>query len=468
MGQQNLVLRRIARYSARLSMLPASSSEILNHAGGSKAQVIEDGKPALRGGLSKCLPLCWVCVILFLFILEPLPGGTPSTSDGAPVNTSSQIKSALPFVVIPLTKWSPTRPKAEAATGVITLVLMIALPCGTAAGLRIFFKKTKALGRPPGWGRLAIGNALVLVFLLSVMHLAGDTVFRFFVDTTDSLGFTKICERWVARHWRTNTAGCRDNIEYAPWIQPGKRRLTFVGDSFTAGHGIKDVEARFANRLRAAHPDWEVHVLANVGLDTGAEINVLKKAFFRGYQLDEVVLVYCLNDVGDLLLAPGEPLEHRLPSVEQIGPWFTRGSYFLDLYYNRYKAAQNPYVKDYFSFVKDGYRGRYWEAQKARLKEFRHLVQSHGGHLSVVTFPFLHALGPHYDYLFVHEELSRVWKELNVPQLDLLPVYAGLSPREVTVNAHDAHPNERAHRLAADAIDLSLWPVFTNHVRGGE
>ncbi len=356
------------------------------------------------------------------------------------------------------------RPPPETTTEVLTLILFLAVPALTVVALRDFFKKTKASVRPVGWVRLVIGNALVLLFLLSTSVLLGEIWFRFFVDTTDSLGFTKISERWVSRHWRPNAAGPRDNIEYAPRIQIGKRRLTFVGDSFTAGHGIKDVEARFANRLRAQHPSWEIHLLANVGFDTQAESKLINKALFKGYELDEVVLVYCLNDVCDLLMAPGQPFEGKLPAVERTGPWFTRGSFLLDLWYNRYQAAQNPFVKDYFSFVKAGYRGEYWEAQKTRLKELRDQVHAHGGRLSVVTFPFLHALGPNYEYGFVHDELSSLWRELGVPHLDLLPIYEDLSSSALTVNAHDAHPNELASRIAADEINRVLWPVFTNRV----
>ncbi|MEI6784577.1 MAG: hypothetical protein WCQ21_27100 [Verrucomicrobiota bacterium] len=40
-----------------------------------------------------------------------------------------------------------------------------------------------------------------------------------------------------------------------------------------------------------------------------------------------------------------------------------------------------------------------------------------------------------------------------MPQLDLLPVYAGLPPGQLTVNHYDAHPNEGANKLAAEAID---------------
>ena len=362
------------------------------------------------------------------------------------------------------TKWHPTRPPSEAWIDNLTLALFMGVPCVTALAVRIFFKRTRS-SNPVGWGRLVLGNTLLLLFFFSTLLLLAEIRFRFFMDTTDSLGFTKISERWVLRHWHINGAGCRDDIEYSPAIQPGKRRVSFVGDSFTAGHGIKNVDDRFANRLRALHPDWEIHLLANVGLDTGGEIALLKKALNRDYQLDEVVLVYCLNDVCDLLSGPGESFEGRLPSSDERGPWFTRGSYFLDLFYNRYKASQNPFVRDYFSFVKVGYRGQYWEKQQARLKEVRDLVQSHGGHLSVVTFPFLHALGLEYDYGFVHDELNHFWSSLQVPHLDLLPVCAGHTARELTVNAHDAHPNELASRLAADAIDRVLWPCFTNHTR---
>jgi hypothetical protein len=354
------------------------------------------------------------------------------------------------------------RPQSEAWIDNLTLAFIVVVPCFTAVALKMFFRKGRSV-QPSGWGRLLLGNGLFFVFLLSTLLLLAEVRFRFFVDTTDSLGFTKISERWVVRHWHVNSAGCRDNIEYSPRIQPGKRRVSFIGDSFTGGHGIKNVDDRFANRLRALHPDWEIHLLANVGLDTGSEIALLKKALSRDYQFDEVVLVYCLNDVCDLLMAPGQPFEGLLPSMDERGPWFTRGSYFLDLIYNRYKAAQNPSVRDYFAFVKAGYGGEYWQKQQARLKELRDFIESNGGHLTVVTFPFLHCLGVNYEYGFVHNELNHLWADLQVPHLDLLPVYAGFNSSALTVNAHDAHPNELANKLAAEAINRVLWPALTNH-----
>ncbi len=226
---------------------------------------------------------------------------------------------------------------------------------------------------PTGWGRLILGNALVLLCLVTPVLLAGETYFRFFYDTTDSLAYTRVSERWVQRHWHVNSAGCRDNVEYSPALEPGRHRISFVGDSFTAGHGIKDVEDRFANRLRRAHPDWEIHVLASVGLDTGGEVALMKKAFARGYQVDQVVLVYCLNDIGDLMPPQADVTGRVLAELDNSG-WLFRDSYMLNLWHHHYTASRDPYLKDYCSFVREAYSGALWEQQKERLKAFRDLV----------------------------------------------------------------------------------------------
>jgi hypothetical protein len=116
--------------------------------------------------------------------------------------------------------------------------------------------------------------------------------------------------------------------------------------------------------------------------------------------------------------------------------------------------------------VREAYRGTTWEQQQGRLKAFRDLIQAQGGHLAVVTFPFLHALGPSYEYRAVHKQLDQLWLELGVPHLDLLPVFGGLPSSQVTVNRYDAHPNERANRLAAEAIDQWLQRLNTSRARG--
>lgn len=361
-----------------------------------------------------------------------------------------------PFSVFHSPRWRPGRPPPGNWNENLALGLFLVLPVLSIGVTSLFFRyQSRHAVSGNGW-RLFAGNLLVFACLASIALLAGEVYVRFFYDTTDSLAFTKICERWVERHWHINGAGCRDDVEYSPSIAPGKRRITFIGDSFTAGHGIKDVENRFPNIIRKSHPDWEVHVLANVGLDTGGETVLLNRALAKGYQLDQVVLVYCLNDVGDLMPDVAQGPEMYFANLDQ-GSWLVANSYLINLFYFRYHAARIPFPTSYFSYVRTGYHGELWESQKQRLRNFRDIVEAHGGHLSVVTFPFLNALGPNYEFQFAHDELAQCWKQLGVPHLDLLSVYKGLKPSTLVVNPHDAHPNELACRLAARAIDSFLY-----------
>ena len=147
----------------------------------------------------------------------------------------------------------------------------------------------------------------------------------------------------------------------------------------------------------------------------------------RGYQIQDVVLVYCLNDVADMQPEYAQVVNQVTAEVAQAG-WLRRNSYFADFLYCRYRAMRDPHMKDYYPFVRDGYRGPLWEQQKQRLKDLRDLVQSKGGRLSVVTFPFLHALGPAYAWQSVHDQLGQLWRDLAVPHLDLLPSFIDFPP----------------------------------------
>lgn len=357
-----------------------------------------------------------------------------------------------PFNLFRSPRWRPDQPAPGNPQEMLAFGLIVLLPLAFAALLFWCFRRNQANRLATNWKSLLTVNALLLGFLVSLLLLGAEVYYRFIYDTTDSLGYTRVSERWVWRHWRVNAAGCRDNIEYSPRIAPGRRRLTFVGDSFTAGHGIKNIEDRFINEWRRSHPDWETHALANVGLDTGGEIELLRKAVRRGYQFDQVVLVYCLNDIGDLVPQQGAAFESALAGAAQSN-WIIRNSYFLNLASHRIQALRHPYVSDYGAYTREAYQGPPWQEQEERFKTLRDFVRLNGGQLYVVTFPFLHALGPDYPYRFVHAQLDEAWRELGVPHLDLLEVFKELSPSELTVNRHDAHPNERANQLLAEALE---------------
>lgn len=325
----------------------------------------------------------------------------------------------------------------------------LCFPLATGVLLVCFHKSYKI---ESSWWSLILGNLLMFCFLLTLSFVVGESYYRYFYDTPDSLGFTKVSSRWYQRYNIFNVSGFRDNIDYAPMIAPGKRRVTFLGDSFTMGHGINKVDDRFGNLIRAAHPEWEINVIAFAGLETQGEIDLLEAGLKNGYQIDQVVLVYCLNDVADILPEWGVAYQTVMADANEDN-WLLQNSYFMNIIHHRYEATHHAELTNYFEFVKKGYSGSLWEKQKKRLTALRDLVNSHGGRLQVVTFPFLHAVGPNYEFQLVHEKLNRFWEQQNVPHLDLLSEYSKFAPEKITVNRYDAHPNEFANAVAAKVVD---------------
>lgn len=342
----------------------------------------------------------------------------------------------------------------------VVLVLFVVAPVLIGFLLFVLARRNKTssakVKRKTSWTSLVVGNCLVLLFLLSIGLLAGELYFRFVFDTTDSINFSQVSRRWFARYWNTegrkNGFGCRDNVEYGKYVPEGKRRVSFLGDSFTAGQGIKNINDRFVNRIRSHRSDWDVHMIADLGWDTDTELGFLKQIVGDGYQIDNVVLVFCLNDVSDLMPNWMDSVRIAEGDISNSG-WLIHNSYFVNFLYAHWKIMSNPFTKDYYAFIGDGYRGQVWEKEMKQLRELRDFVRSNGGKLMVVTFPFVNAVGPKYPYAAIHQQLDDFWKAENVPHLDLLSIYKDQPATKLTVNRFDAHPNEYAHQLATDAIE---------------
>ena len=331
----------------------------------------------------------------------------------------------------------------------ILLAVFLGLPIALGVLLQRFFRKQQQ-PKMPGVPRLVAGNALVLSFLCAIVVLLGELHYRFVFDSTDSFGLTKTTKRWFTRHFEINQSGFRDTVDYQRTIPDGIRRVTFLGDSFTVGHGVTNVEDRFANQIRATRPDWEVHVLASPGWDSARELEIMKLYCEQGTQVDVVVLVYGLNDVADIVPEWQEILD-RIYRSPKPG-YLAQHSYFFNTLYYRWKATHDPETSNYYDFVLENYEGPVWEKQQRRLLALRDYVDSQGGQLFVVTFPFVHDLGQDYPYRSVHARLDEFWGDLEAPHLDLLSAFEADPGAKLVVNSYDAHPNERAHAIAAESI----------------
>jgi hypothetical protein len=330
---------------------------------------------------------------------------------------------------------------------------MAALWLAALAATVAFFRRPAARRQRAGLAALLGGNLLLLATLSLGVLLVFETQLRFFYDASDGDNRTMISRRWFDRHWRLNNFALRDSVDYRLARAPGRRRISFVGDSFTAGHGVADVETRYANRLRRARPEWEVHALARPGLETPDEAALLRSLLGQGYELDVVVLAFYVENVGRFVPELREYFAHLEDPLPGPLQFLLDHSFALDTFAYRAQTRWMNLQGYWEGVYREAFAGGPWQEQQRALRRFAAMVERNGGRFAALTFPMLADVEGRRE---ISGRIGAFWQAAGVPHLDLLGVFEGHPARSLVANPHDAHPGPFAHELAARAIERFL------------
>ncbi len=326
----------------------------------------------------------------------------------------------------------------------IALYATVTIVCAMYA---VHFKKVRE-----GAVKTVAANLVLFIFLIATAYMTGETYYRFGYDQSDSMNITLTSLKWYQKHFRYNNFGFRDNIDYVVQAPADRPRVSFLGDSFTAAAGINDVDKRFVNLLRKSSP-WELHSLATCGDDTLSELKIVEELYRHNYQTDYFVLVYNLNDATDMS-NDGRSSMRRIISNYESSSIFRNRSYFIDTMYYRYKRQHDPLVKNHFYLLPNDYQGETWGRLTTAFHRLDKLVADRGARLLVVIFPLVHAIKKDaaYPYLAIHDQMNDFLNKSGIPHMDLLAPLQQYSGQQLTANSYDGHPNELAHRVAAEHI----------------
>lgn len=279
---------------------------------------------------------------------------------------------------------------------------------------------------------------------------------------------------------RTNAVGMRATREFPLERAPGRRRLLFVGDSYTFGAGVRDEET-FARVLEDAHlPGWDVLNLAVSGYGTDQQVlsfeyegrhyrpDVVALGFFvrdysrnlmrfRGYAKPRFVL----DPAGGLRLegSPVEPPEAYVQAyasgAREIRP--QTPSYVLELLRERLSTLESRWISD---------RSEGWRVLAALMHRFARSVRETGAEPLWVLIPSRDALdagGGRFADLEVLVE--RRATEIGLPYLSLTGALREHDAPEAPVYdspGEGGHLSVRGHRVAAQAIyDFMLAQKWT-------
>ncbi len=291
------------------------------------------------------------------------------------------------------------------------------------------------------------------IWMILAALTAPELLCALFYDATDSFSQTNVSRRWFDRHVIPNRAGYRDARQLPTSRVNNHRYVAFAGDSFTFGHGVPNVADRFSDRVgRELHR--EDVVVYNVGLP-GIDIRQLVDGLFedlaqQAVPLDVFVYTFVPNDI--------EYLDERTAAfyqqltVRDPAFFLWKHTYFYNLLYHRLRHWSNAGTNDYYGYLTTSYEGEPWSQFQRKLEQLNQQCRDRNARLLVVLFPFLTALGENDPFLPAYAKMREHCEQLNIPCLDLTPVMTNHQREGLVVSRFDAHPNERAHALAAEAI----------------
>lgn len=288
---------------------------------------------------------------------------------------------------------------------------------------------------------LSLSTLLYLFLLL-------EALFSTCFIVSDGRNFTLSSRRWFERYWHPiNSYGYRD-VEHPLSSFEGKKVIFVVGDSFVAGHGIKNFADRFSNVLgKRLGPEYVVVNIAKNGWNTSDEYRALVS---YPYQPDTIILSYFLNDVVGAAARSGSPPPQIEPPPAGLR-YVVGHSYFLNfVYWRLYMEGNRDLGPRTWEHTQRSYADpEIWKTHAEELQAIIDHARGRNINLIVVVFPNLRFVKGSEQ---ITAKVASFFNQNDVPVLDLAPMLEDRDPQTLIVSPLDAHPNESVHAFVADRL----------------
>lgn len=272
---------------------------------------------------------------------------------------------------------------------------------------------------------------------------------------------------------QTNAAGMRSSRDYPKTTPAGRKRIVFLGDSYTAGDGVSNGQ-RFTDVLEARHPSLDAMNFGLNGSGTDQQLLIFEN-MARHYEADAYVFCICVENIARNMYTcfPSFSFRERLV-VYRAKPYFELGENGLSLKNqpvpNEKRPADSlgdwkctfPYIPgdpDYYGIYRQP-DSPHWQLMKAILQRF--LEQVRGKPVFIAPMPmYNHYLGE-FQPLYLQRFAELDQPENKVHLIDVLPalMQPTLETRQEFRFKNDPHYTAKAHQIIADSLDYNLCRLY--------
>ena len=356
---------------------------------------------------------------------------------------------AAPFALVyKLSKTPPARLKRLALGLTVSLLSALLTLLALETGLRVLRPKLTA---PPAHTNQLVGSPLLLTLGKWVWLLTGQTKvfanrnFEFASVYPDNpRGYFEPGNRIT---YVNNAQGFRDE-DFTLQTRPGALRVALLGDSLAFGQGVKqqDIAAVLLEPLLTNRKGCpvEVYNFALGGFNAEQEANQLEKTVWN-YRPDLVLVWYSMTDIENMADARRAGIYNQTP---WLVPRWTRISRLAALLNYRLSQMTNQRFQDFGNTYYDP-QDEHWQELQGLWRQMAQAAQTRKTPLMLAVHPTM-GYTEHYPQLQEAQQVMTGAQEAGMIPVDLLPAFAGYPGQALMVHQSDQHPNEIAHRLAAE------------------
>lgn len=354
------------------------------------------------------------------------------------------LRTVYKIVLVVTLLWIATMLPSGTSRLILLLILM-------AEGT-VLFKRTVIATDKKEW----VKNMSTALFSILLLFLALESGFMF-IRRSNAFGDTLASRLWFDTYWRPiNSYGFRDE-EPAKDTTPG---VFFLGDSFTAGHGIKNTNDRFSDLVHSKMKQNSIATpvvnLGKQGADTRDEFQTMT-GFIQatGRRPAYIVLQYFGNDIEEVAKDYGMHYNLLKPygNLNPTSKFLIRKSFFLNYLY--WMVPGRGY-SNYFDFLEKSYASdSIFNRHKQDLEKFVSFSRQNNIPLLVVVFPFMQ--DPALSKRVYTDKLETWFKGTGIAYVDVADLTSGMPIASRIINGNDAHASVAVNRLVANAVYDHLY-----------
>lgn len=273
-----------------------------------------------------------------------------------------------------------------------------------------------------------------------------------FIPRSHSIDYTLASKLWYKKYWKPiNALGFRDTEpDYNSPV------ILFVGDSFTAGHGLKSIADRFSNIVdKELNKKKRRYTIINIGkpnLDSKSEYEEMKNfLYMTRIKPQKIILQYFGNDIEGAAADNGLIFEgfRPPPDMNKFILFIGSGSYFFNYLY--FLFPREHLGMPYISYLTKAYGNNViLSRHKDDLQLFVNYARENSIQLIVLIFPFLNDIEKS-DALYVND-IVNFFRMNKISVINVSALSRDIPVHERTVNKNDSHASIKLNKIIAQEI----------------